>query len=157
MSSTHNSSSQAQQEAEKEMLENFVKEHHLYDYTPPFPPDFQIQIDGKYKNESGKHIWVEVYARQGKLHGSQSDKICSDMLKLITAQKVLDLVDDELEKYILLGSEEAKISFNGKSWPSKVAKEFSIHIEVGKLSPETIEKLKAAQTRQTLGNSKITQ
>lgn len=153
MSSTHNSSSQVQQEAEKEMLENFVKEHHLCDYTPHFPSDFQIQIDGKYKDESGKHIWVEIYARQGKLHGSQPDKVCADMLKLITAQKVLSIADDELEKYILLGSEEAKTLFNGKSWPSKVAKAFSIYIEAGKLSPETIEKLKAAQNRQKMTNA----
>ena len=153
MSNTQNSSSNVQQTAEKELLSNFKEKHKVQTSSFVFPPDFPVKIDGIYESTGGKLLLVEVYAHQGFLKSAQTHKICADMLKLITAQKILAQNGLKAELYILLACEEAEKHFNGKSWHSAVVKHFDIHIEVGKLSPETIEKIKQAQEKQKMVNA----
>lgn len=91
MTNTYKSSSAEQQEAEKEILQNFVRKYKLIVDQVIFPTKFPIQIDGIYTNRNGQRVWVEVYAHQEKLKGAQPKKICTDILKLITAEKMLGL------------------------------------------------------------------
>lgn len=93
---------------------------------------------------------MEVYAHQEKLKGAQPKKICTDILKLITAEKMLGL---SVEKWILFGSEEAKSFVDGESWYHEIIKNFDIHLETGELSPQTIQKIQAAQHRPKMVNA----
>lgn len=153
MNNTHKSSSLEQQLAEKELLAGFAKEHNLKQTTVDFTTNFSIQPDGIFEKEDKKLILVEVYAHQGALKPAQRNKICTDMLKLITAQKFLRDKGIDTEIWILLACEEAKRHFEGKSWHHAVVDSFGIHLEVGKLSDITIQKLKEAQRRQQMINA----
>ena len=150
MTNTYKSSSAEQQEAEKEILQNFVRKYKLIVDQVIFPTKFPIQIDGIYTNRNGQRVWVEVYAHQEKLKGAQPKKICTDILKLITAEKMLGL---SVEKWILFGSEEAKSFVDGESCYHEIIKNFDIHLETGELSPQTIQKIQAAQPRQKIVNA----
>lgn len=150
MTNTYKSSSAEQQEAEKEILQNFVRKYKLIADQVIFPTKFPIQIDGIYTNRNGQRVWVEVYAHQEKLKGAQPKKICTDILKLITAEKMLGL---SVEKWILFGSEEAKSFVDGESWYHEIIKNFDIHLETGELSPQTIQKIQAAQHRPKMVNA----
>ena len=150
---TQNSSSAVQQAAEKELLDNFKEKYKAGESSFVFPQDFPVEIDGIYENNNGKLMLVEVYAHQGHLIGAQTDKICTDILKLITAQKKKDKNGRKAELYILLACKEAEKHLRGKSWHSAVVKLFDIHIELGKLSPQTIEKIKQAQRNQKMVNA----
>lgn len=154
MSNTQNSSSNVQQDGEGELLPNFVEDNHLTPIKIDFPDNFRIKPDGIYKKPDGTIILAEVYVHQGPLKGSQPDKICADMLKLITAQKILAKKGLKTELYILLACEEAEKHFKGKSWHSAVVQHFDIHVEVDKLRPQTIEKIKQAQEKQKMVNAK---
>lgn len=147
MNNTHNSSSLEQKDAEKELLAGFAQKHNLEVTHVDFPNNFSIQPDGVFQR--GKTlVLVEAYAHWGTLKGSQPDKVCSDMLKLITAQKFLRDKGIDTELWILLACEEAKRHFEGKSWHHAVVESFGIHVAVGKLSDATIQRLKEAQIRQ---------
>lgn len=154
MSNTQSSSSDVQQTAEKELLANFEAKHKVQKSSFVFSDGFPVKIDGIYENVDGKLLLVEVYAHQGFLKSAQTHKICTDMLKLITAQKLLFSRHKEAELWILLACEEAEKHFKGKSWHSFVVKHFGINIEVGKLSPQMVEKIKQAQIRQKMVNAK---
>lgn len=145
MTNTYKSSSAEQQEAEKEMLRNFERDRKLTPCEPTFSNDFSVKIDGTYKNDNKQWIFIEVYARQGTLKSGHYRKVCTDMLKLITAEQFLG---EKTEKYILFGSEEAKSCFENNSWHNKAAKKFGINLEIGKLSDDTKKKLRTAQIRQ---------
>lgn len=154
MSNTQNSSSDVQQTAEKELLANFEAKHKVQKSSFVFSDGFPVKIDGIYENPDGKLLLVEAYAHQGPLKSAQTHKICTDMLKLITAQKLLFSRHKEAELWILLACEEAEKHFKGKSWHSFVVKHFGINIEVGKLNPRMIEKIRQAQIRQKMVNAK---
>lgn len=153
MSNTQNSSSAVQQKAEKELLANFARKHKVKKSFFVFSNEFPVKIDGIYENTDGKLLLVEGYAHQGPLKSAQTHKICTDILKLITAQKLLLSQHKESELWIVLACEEAEKPFKGKSWHSTVVKHFDIHIEVGQLSPQTIAKIKQAQERQKMVNA----
>lgn len=149
MNNTYKSSSHEQQEAEKELLHSFSKTYKLTEEKPVFPDGFSCQPDGTYKDDKGQWVWVEVYARQGRLKGAQPKKVCTDILKLITAEKILK---QPVQKYILFGSEEAMKCFQNNSWHRRAAEEWDIKLEAGELSEQTKQSLKAAQARQKMVN-----
>lgn len=153
MNNTHNSSSDVQQMAEKELLANFEAKHKVKKSSFVFSNEFPVKIDGIYENTDRKFLLVEVYAHQGNLKAAQTHKICTDILKLITAQKILVQNGLKAELYILLACEEAERHLKGQSWHSAVVKHFDIRIEVGQLSLQTIERIKQAQTRQKMVNA----
>lgn len=150
MNNTYKSSSREQQEAEKELLYSFSKKYKLTEEKPVFPDVFSCQPDGTYKNDKEEWVWVEVYAHQGPLKSAQRQKVCTDILKLITAEKILQ---QPIQKYILFGSEEAMQCFQNNSWHARSVQEWNIKLEVGELSEQTKQKLAAAQARQKMLNA----
>lgn len=127
----------------------FAKKHKLTPESLIFPDGFSCRPDGTYKNDKGQWVFVEVYARQGQLKGAQPKKVCTDMLKLITAEKILK---QPVQKYILFGSNEAMKCFQNNSWHKRAADEWNITLETGELSEQTKQSLKAAQARQKMVN-----
>jgi len=77
----HASDSTEQQSAEEYILSelNRLEDCVLKPERRPLPDGGYVQLDG-YDDESG--IVCEIYARVGKLKGSQPDKLASDFLKI---------------------------------------------------------------------------
>lgn len=150
MNNTCKSSSREQQAAEDEIKCHFIQTHHLVAEKPTFPTPFPAQFDGTYKNSARQWIFIEVYAHQGPLKSAQRQKVCTDILKLITAEKILQ---QPIQKYILFGCDEAMQCFQNNSWPARSVKEWDIKLEVGELAEQTKQKLRAAQARQKMVNA----
>lgn len=150
MNNTYKSSSREQQAAEDEIKRHFIQTHHLIPEKPTFPTPFPAEFDGTYKNSAGQWIFIEVYAHQGALKSAQRYKVCTDILKLITAEKMLQI---SIQKYILFGCVEAMKYFQNNSWHARTVKEWDIKLEVGELSEQTKQKLRAAQARQKMVNA----
>lgn len=149
MNNTYKSSSREQQAAEDEIKRHFIQTHHLTVEKPTFPTPFPAEFDGTYKNSAGQWIFIEVYAHQGPLKSAQRQKVCTDILKLITAEKILQ---QPIQKYILFGCDEAMQCFQNNSWHARSVKEWDIKLEVGELAEQTKQKLRAAQARQKMVN-----
>lgn len=149
MNNTYKSASPEQQKAEMELLNSFAIKHKLIREKLIFPNDFSCQIDGTYRNAQDQWIWVEVYAHQGKLKGAQPKKVCTDILKLITLEKILN---QSVQKYILFGNDEAMKCFQNNSWYRRAVDTWNIKLEVGALSEQTKQNLRVAQTRQKMVN-----
>lgn len=105
-----------------------------------------VQLDGLDEN---KKTACEIYARVGKLKGSQPDKVASDLLKMELVErlkggkwrKIFCFVDPQAAKLLL-----------GKSWLAVVVKTLNVEIHVTPLGEAEREKLIAAQTRQVMVN-----
>ena len=149
MNNTCKSSSREQQAAEDEIKCHFIQTHHLVAEKPTFPTPFPAQFDGTYKNSAGQWIFIEVYAHQGPLKSAQRQKVCTDILKLITAEKILQ---QPIQKYILFGCDKAMKCFQNDSWYSQAVNKWGINLEIGELSETTKHRLKAAQERQKMVN-----
>lgn len=150
MNNTYKSSSLEQQAAEDEIKRHFIQKHHLIEETPSFPTPFPAKFDGTYKNSAGEWIFIEIYAHQGPLKSAQRKKVCTDILKLITAEQ---LFTKPIQKYILFGCEEALKFFQNNSWHTQAVAKWKIKLEVGTLSEQTKLRLKAAQARQKMVNT----
>ena len=113
------------------------------------PSGSSVQIDGI--NEEDK-VLCEIYARIGKLKGSQPDKVASDILKMLLVEKLLD---GKWKKHYCFASDEAATPLKGKSWIANAAVEMGIEIRVFTL-PESIASSDVdAQNRQRMINRKI--
>ncbi len=105
-----------------------------------------VQLDGYNETEA---VLCEVYARIGTLKSSQSDKVSSDILKML-------LVENELKrkckKHYCFASDKAAAKFRGKSWLASTIKKFEIEIHVFELSTEISKSIIQAQNRQVMIN-----
>lgn len=111
------------------------------------PGGCSVQIDG-YNAET--KIACEIYCRVGRLKGSQSDKIDSDILKLVLVEKELG---GQWQKIICFVDDEAARVLGRASWLSVVVADFGVQCRVAPLSDEIKQKILGAQKRQKMVNT----
>lgn len=144
----HASDSTEQQSAESYMLTELSNKLgvDLQSKKLQLPTGNTVQIDGL--NEK-KKVLCEIYARIGKLKGSQPDKVASDFLKMLFVEEASG---DKWEKHFCFASEEAASLVQGNSWLAKTAKIMGITIHIVEPDTKTINSLVEAQNRQVMVN-----
>ena len=144
----HASDSTEQQTAESYILENLSSKLgvELQSDKLKLPTGNTVQIDGL--NEKNK-VLCEIYARIGKLKGSQPDKVASDFLKMLFVEKAFG---DKWDKHFCFASDEAASLVQGNSWLAKTAKVMGITIHVIKPNTNITNSLVEAQKRQVMIN-----
>lgn len=105
-----------------------------------------VQLDGL---DERRQVVCEVYARIGRLKGSQPDKVASDLLKLCLLEQ---LRGGAWRKLLCFACPEAAKIILGKSWLSAAAKHFGVEIHVVSLPENERAQLLAAQARQGMVN-----
>ena len=105
-----------------------------------------VQLDGL--DEKNQAV-CEVYARIGRLKGSQPDKVASDLLKLCLFEH---LRGGAWRKILCFACPEAAKIVLGKSWLSAAAEHFGIEVHVVTLGHHEQALLLAAQARQVMIN-----
>lgn len=144
----HASDSTEQQTAEGYLL-NALCDEIAVDLKPKkldLPSGSSVQMDGI--NEENK-VLCEIYARIGKLKGSQPDKIASDFLKMFLVERSLG---GEWQKHYCFASDEAASQTKGKSWLAMAAAELGIKIHVYTLPSSIAASVVDAQNRQIMVN-----
>ncbi len=147
---SHFSTSSEQQSAEGFILETLNKTEgfKLQSSKVTLPSGCSVQLDGF---DSDNRAVCEIYARIGKLKGSQPDKLASDFLKMQLVEKEFGY---SFTKIFCFASDEARSYVKGKSWLAQAAKEFGIIIKTVSLPPEIELNIKNAQSRQKMVNAK---
>lgn len=106
-----------------------------------------VQLDGY---DQDKRVVCEIYARIGKLKGSQPDKIASDFLKMLLVDKELNV---QHRKIFCFASQEASLYLSGKAWLGLAARQFEIETVVIELPDSIREGVLTAQRRQKMVNA----
>ena len=107
-----------------------------------------VQIDGF---DSESKTLCEIYARVGRLKGSQPDKVASDILKM----RFVELqIGGHWRKIICFCDHDASYILSGKSWLSKAASSFGVEVQVVVLPEDLKSKIIGAQIRQKMVNAK---
>lgn len=104
--------------------------------------------DGVSADES---VFVEVFAHLGKLKGGQRHKVSTDALKLLAIRAA----HPEARLILAFADEVAASSVSG--WRAETLKNNAIEICVVKLSAANRAKIEAAQVRQRMVNSSVSQ
>ena len=107
-----------------------------------------VQIDGF--DEESKAI-CEIYARIGRLKGSQPDKIVSDLLKM---QFIERQIGGHWNKIICFCDDDASLVLSRKSWLAKAAISLGINVQVVHLPEDLKSQVIGAQNRQKMVNAK---
>lgn len=112
-----------------------------------------VQVDG-YGEKDGVLYLAEAYARIGKLHGSQPDKVDSDVLKLLLLQRQLRGADsDRLFRLLIVFADQSAKESYLRVWRRTSLREGDIEAPVVDLSPETRTAIEAAQILQRMKNA----
>lgn len=143
------SKSDAQTNAEKEILSSFFQEADLMALDKKSLP-VKVELDGYGQDKDGNLYLIEVYARIGELKGAQPKKVCTDILKLIYCEKMLN---KPVNKYILFVDQKPYEFFKNSSWYADAAKQYHIHFKVVSVSDQTKQDISAAQQRQKMVNA----
>ena len=106
-----------------------------------------VQIDG-FNREC--RLLCEVYSRIGTLKGSQPDKLASDMLKLVLAERQLG---GTWRKILCLADPLAAKPLQGRSWLAAAARTMGFEVVVVPLTSELRESIVSAQGRQKMVNA----
>lgn len=112
------------------------------------PSGGAVQLDG-YDVEN--KVVCEIYARIGKLKGSQPDKLASDFMKMLLVEKELEC---EFRKIFCFASEEARGYLDGNTWLGLAARQFDIEVRCFELPEMIRDNILAAQCRQKMVNVK---
>ncbi|MAP27015.1 MAG: hypothetical protein CL578_07010 [Alteromonadaceae bacterium] len=105
-----------------------------------------VQLDGL---DEKRQAVCEVYARIGRLKGSQPDKVASDILKLCLFEQFRG---SSWRKILCFACPEAAKMVQGKSWLSAAVKLFGVEVHVISLTESERMKLLEAQARQVMVN-----
>ncbi len=145
---SHPSSSLMQKTAESFLLMSLNShiEKNLISTKLQLTNNISVQIDGI--DFSGNAV-CEIYARLGRLKGSQPDKIASDILKMLTIERLLSR---NFDKHLVFASKEASSTVTGQKWLAKTVKEYDIHIHTFELPTHVQESLLQAQKKQKMVN-----
>jgi hypothetical protein len=106
----------------------------------------KVNVDGVNRDS---RVIAEIYCRVGALKGSQPDKVASDMLKLLLAEKTLG---GEWRKVICFVDTSASRCVTGQSWLSAAREGLGIEVQIVSLSPKAIAAIVNAQDRQKMTN-----
>jgi len=144
----HPSSSDEQQSAEEVILEqlNFKLKLNLVPARLDISDSVYVQLDGL---DEKKKTACEIYARIGKLIGSQSDKVASDLLKMELVERSKG---GQWRKIFCFGDPQAAKLLQGKSWLAAAAKSLNVEVQIVTLPEAERKKLIAAQSRQVMVN-----
>ncbi|HNP52533.1 MAG TPA: hypothetical protein PKJ85_12175 [Nitrosomonas nitrosa] len=105
-----------------------------------------VQLDGV---DERNRVACEIYARLGRLKGSQPDKVASDLLKLNLVEQVRG---GTWRKILCFASSEAAKVVQGKSWLAAATAHFRVEVRVVPLPEAERQLLLAAQARQVMVN-----
>jgi hypothetical protein len=147
VSNTERSDSLAQREVEPLILAGVEREigRALVPTSLQLPNGSRVDVDGVDEDQS---VFVEIFAKQGKLRGAQFHKVARDALKLITITKGKDAT-----RIIAFGDSEAAACVTGKSWLAEALESWDIAVLVVDLDDDVRTGLRAAQARQLMVNS----
>ena len=109
----------------------------------------KVQIDGM---DEKNRVMCEIYARLGRLKGSQPDKVASDLLKL---NFVEHRRGGTWRKILAFASAEAAQVVQGQSWLAAAAVHYKVEIHVVPIPDSERALLLAAQARQRMVNPAI--
>jgi hypothetical protein len=141
----HASDSTEQREIETVILENLKAEYSdikSYVLKPKESEKLSFQIDG-YSESTNSYF--EFYAGIEELKVGQKKKLATDILKLITIEKI---IEKPINKFIVLIDKKIENKLLSDSWLSKSVQLFNIEIIVIDISDELMSKLKIAKVRQ---------
>ena len=147
---SHKSRSDEQQRAEVLILEGVNRELG----TLMTPAHFQlrgnvkVQLDGI--DEEARCL-CEIYARIGRLKGSQPDKVASDLLKM---QLVKETRGGKWRKVFAFADPDAAKILRGKSWLAAAVARLDVQVLVIDLPEEVRLRIRQAQSRQVMVNVK---
>lgn len=105
-----------------------------------------VQLDGL---DESNQVACEIYARLGRLKGSQPDKVASDLLKLNLVEQVRG---GTWRKILCFASAEAAKIVQGKSWLTAATARFRVEVCVVPLPEAERQLLLGAQARQVMVN-----
>ena len=101
-----------------------------------------MEIDGACDSPK---IFCEAWAHHGSPKAAQKNKVMTDALKLLYAEKVEKC---QARKILLFGDRQAAQRFQGKSWMARALQSFQIEICIVELPTELRTAVLAAQKRQ---------
>lgn len=104
-----------------------------------------VEIDARTADDS---LLVEVYARQGTLHGGQLKKIGQDILKFALLRQQERFAESRM--VIAFASTEAAASIRG--WVAAAAAEFKVELRVAEIADDLRRLLVETQDRQIMEN-----
>lgn len=108
----------------------------------------RVDVDGVAPNET---VFVEAFAHQGRMRGSQPKKVAQDALKLITLRR-----EHPGARLVLAFADSlAAASVTGKGWLAEALASWKIEIVVVDLETDVRTGLNAAQVRQRMINTAI--
>ena len=147
----HASDSREQQQAENSIRALLVKVVGcpLAEETMSLGNGVMVKIDGVNHQH---RVLCEIYSRVGKLKGSQPDKLASDVLKLLTVERVLG---GKWRKVICFADSQAAKCVQGKSWLALATRQAEFDVVVVELSDSERNIILAAQNRQIMVNSSV--
>lgn len=109
------------------------------------PNGSRVDVDGA---DANGEVFVEIFARQGRLKGAQFHKVARDALKLITLTKDWEGV----RRIIAFGDGEAAACVRGSSWLSEALTSWNVEVVVVDLDQTVRDGIQAAQARQVMIN-----
>jgi hypothetical protein len=147
VSNAHRSDSLVQREAEPLIRAGVEKavDRSLAHTSLRLANGARVDVDGVDVDET---VFVEIFAKQGRLRGAQFHKVARDALKLITLTKGRD----GARRIIAFGDAEAAACVTGKSWLAEALSTWEVEVLVVELDEEVRAGLRAAQARQVMAN-----
>lgn len=143
----HESDSHEQRTAEPLILAGVAAELgvELTPQTLQLAGGARVAVDGVAADHS---VFVEVFARQGRLKGAQFHKVARDALKLITVGRA----HDGARLIIAFGDPEAAACVTAGSWLAEALRTWNVEVFVTELEVTVREGIRAAQARQVMVN-----
>ncbi len=142
----HPSDSPEQRAVESLILAGLAPEYGpLAPMTLRLPGGARVDVDGVAPDRS---VFVEAFAHQGRMKGSQPKKVAQDALKLITIRRE----QPEARVVLAFADEVAARSVLGKGWLAEALQTWAVEVRVVQLDDETRERIVAAQLRQQMIN-----
>jgi hypothetical protein len=143
----HQSDSSEQREAEALILAGLMDEFGvLRPATLKLPGGARVDVDGVAEDES---VFVEAFAHQGRMKGSQPKKVAQDALKLITLRRARP----QARLVLAFADEVATASvLGGKGWLAEALRTWEVDVRVVPLDEGVRGRIAAAQLRQQMIN-----
>jgi hypothetical protein len=107
-----------------------------------------VEVDARCEDPP---VFVEAYARQGRLKGAQLKKVAQDVLKLALLRR--NSAHREARAVIVFASAEAERSITG--WLRQAAATFDVELCVVDIPDKDRQQILAAQERQKMTNIEL--
>lgn len=142
----HQSDSSEQLGAESLILGGLAPEYGpLHPANLVLPGGARVDVDGVAPDVS---VFVEAFAHQGRMKGSQPKKVAQDALKLITLRRTYPAA----RVVLAFADELAARSVLGKGWLAEALQTWGVEVRVVELDQEVRQQIAVAQVRQQMMN-----